>query len=118
MLDRDENQNVGGLIENGSYQKQNRKNRVEKSERSWQTHIQEKWIGQVDCRMSKGAKRFETQRIRCYWWQIGARKGFLGRGSLVLQKNEVKDANEMTIEKVSHKYGGFTSDSEMVFERT
>ena len=69
-VERDEGQNVGRLDKRGSYQKQKRKNRVEKSERSRQTHIQEKWIGQVDCRMSKGEKRFKTHRIRYYWWYM------------------------------------------------
>merc|ERR550534_548146 len=50
--------------------------------------FKKKRIGQVECRMSKGAKRFETQRIRSYWWQNVAGKGSAVQDSLVLQKVE------------------------------
>merc|ERR550534_1247195 len=61
---------------------------VSKNERSGQVSIQKKRIGQVECCMSKGAKRFETQRIRSYWWQNVAGKGSAVQDSFVLQKVE------------------------------
>merc|ERR1719494_556338 len=81
-------QDIGGIEEAGSHQKQVGKSRIQKNERSGQVSIQKKRIGQVDCRMSKGAKRYETQRIRSYWWQNVAGKGSAGQDSLVLQKVE------------------------------
>merc|ERR1719187_1184525 len=81
-------QDIGGIEEAGSHQKQVGKSRIQKNERSGQVSIQKKRIGQVECCMSKGAKRFETQRIRSYWWQNVAGKGFSVQDSLVLQKVE------------------------------
>merc|ERR1711962_652433 len=81
-------QDIGGIEEAGSHQKQVGKSRIQKNERSGQVSIQKKRIGQVECRMSKGAKRFETQRIRSYWWQNVAGKGSAVQDSLVLQKVE------------------------------
>merc|ERR1719289_307116 len=81
-------QDLGGIEEAGSHQKQVGKSRIQKNERSGQVSIQKKRIGQVECRMSKGAKRFETQRIRSYWWQNVAGKGSAVQDSLVLQKVE------------------------------
>merc|ERR1719193_1071620 len=97
----------GGLVKTDLIKSKTGKIVSKKSERSWQTHIQEKWIGQVDCRMSKGAKRFETQRIRCYWWQIGARKGSVGQGSLVLQKgvNEIWQSRRSPTDNCNRQMG-------------
>merc|ERR550534_3570224 len=62
-------QDIGGIEEAGSHQKQVGKSRIQKMSDRAKLAFKKKRIGQVECRMSKGAKRFETQRIRSYWWQ-------------------------------------------------